>query len=250
MFRRLHSSRWLLGPALLLTTGAWARAQEPTPTASVAIYTDMPAKGQPDRRGEAEKYFAPFFFAPQGKASDIVSNPYFESSKLKKDDSGSCLELRFLFDGPNQWAQVGFFPAATVALGDTPARTDIETTLNPGPKDMVYLEFKARRPANEQSVVSFRSGGLAGSGARDGILPPAKRDPDYDELTADWTVYRIDLTEYKGNLDSVLCPFSVTCESNRNPRAIHRPKRAGGVEQKVTVSVYVDSIRFIKVPER
>lgn len=194
----------------------------------VPIYTDYPAPGQTDRRSRSESHYDFFFFMPAEKADDISVRPDYPVADLDEGKTGTCIEYRLRFGGPNEFASAAFKPAGG-ALGTRPGLA-IDQQLNAAPGQRIFLRFRARRRANDQATVGFRVGGLALGRHVDSVRPPASPQERFVVLSADWVEYSIDLT--KRDLRSVVSPFSVTAQSNDN-------------RGKEEIVFYVDDIRFV-----
>jgi len=230
--------------SMFMFPGTIAFGQERV-TRELKVYWDMPADGDADERSETELYYEPYYFSPAAKAQDISVNVFHDATPL--GGNGTCVEMGARFQGANEFVQIGFVPTNSPRLGAREG-LNIAERLGVARGQKVYLELKARRRANDNANVSFRVGGLAGNPHRDSLRFPATRKPDLDQLTADWTTYRVDLTEQVHKLDAVLCPLIVTIEINKNPKAKREKDPVTGKEERfVSIVLYVDEVRFICV---
>jgi hypothetical protein len=208
------------------------------------IYWDVPT-GDRETRSETELAYEPYYFSPAAKAPDIAVDTAYVASML--GGQGTCIEIMAKFGGPNEFVQVGFMPVNSTRIGQRPG-LNIAEMLGAGRGDKVFMELRARRRANDEAKVSFRVGGTSGIPNRDSLRFPVTRSPDLDELTADWTTYRIDLTEHAHRLNAVLCPLNVTIEINKNPRARReRNPTTGEQDPHSSIVLYIDEVRFIVV---
>jgi hypothetical protein len=233
-------------PWVFFTPGITALGEERI-TRELRIYWDMPAEGDADERSETELYYEPYYFSPAAKAQDISVDVFYDAEQL--GGNGTCVEMGARFQGANEFVQIGFVATNARRLGEREG-LNIAERLGVARGQKVYLELKARRRANDHANVSFRVGGLSGNPHKDSLRFPATRKPDLDELTADWTAYRIDLTEQVHRLNAVLCPLVVTIEINKNPKAKREKDPVTGREERfVSVVFYVDEVRFICVSD-
>jgi hypothetical protein len=221
-----------------------AATRRVTEERTLSIYSNRPIGDEPNRMTELERYYDPFYFSPAAKAAQIAADPAAPTSRVDENGQGTHLDIAVRWTGANEFATIGFVPAGATRLGQLPGM-NIAQLLGESAGHKVYLKFRARRPAGHPEVkAKFRVGGLAGAPHRDSLRFPLLTTPQLITLGDNWKEYSIDCTAQIATMTSVLCPFSVTLESNDNPYA--RPQ--DGSTDPVSM-LYVDDIRFVAVRE-
>lgn len=195
---------------------------------TVWVYRDIPGPNEKDTRTDSERKFQPFWIQPENKTNDVVVTDHLRANRLDKEAKGTVCEFAFRLRA-REFAEVLFLPGGNNP-GTRPG-VDVTRALFLDNRMPVFLTFRARTVKDATVKAVFKIGGVAGRDYRDGLRFPEVAKPTPMRLTDQWREVSIDLKGKAKELESVICPLTVTVKETDNP----------GVEK---LTVYIDDVRF------